>query len=90
MSASTAGWIAIAAAALAAIGLIAWAWTLVLLRRARAAQRVLLGGRKQDLVDFAVSLQSRIDALNGSVDAVSAGAAGAVAGAAAGAGAAAE
>ncbi len=73
MSASTAGWIAIAAAALAAMGLIAWAWTLVLLRRARAAQRVLLGGRKQDLVDFAVSLQARIDDVFRTVDEVAAG-----------------
>jgi hypothetical protein len=73
VSASTAGWIAIAAAALAAIGLIAWIWTLVLLRRARAAQRVLLGGRKQDLVDFAVSLQARIDDVLRTVDEVAAG-----------------
>ena len=73
MSASTAGWIAIAAAALAGIGLIAWAWTLLLLRRARAAQRVLLGGRKQDLVDFAVSLQARIDDVLRTVDEVAAG-----------------
>jgi hypothetical protein len=73
VSASTAGWIAIAAAALAAIGLIAWIWTLLLLRRARAAQRVLLGGRKQDLVDFAVSLQARIDDVLRTVDEVAAG-----------------
>jgi hypothetical protein len=73
VSASTAGWIAIGAAALAAIGLIAWIWTLVLLRRTRAAQRVLLGGRKQDLVDFAVSLQARIDDVLRTVDEIAAG-----------------
>jgi hypothetical protein len=73
VSASTAAWIAIAAATLAAIGLIAWIWTLVLLRRARAAQRVLLGGRKQDIVDFAVSLQARIDDVLRTVDEVAAG-----------------
>jgi hypothetical protein len=73
VSASTAGWIAIGAAALAGIGLIAWAWTLLLLRRARAAQRVLLGGRKQDLVDFAVSLQARIDDVLRTVDEIAAG-----------------
>src|SRR4029450_8220992 len=73
VSASTAGWIAIGAAALAAIGLIAWVWTLVLLRRARAAQRILLGGRKQDLVDFAVSLQARIDDVLRAVDEVADG-----------------
>ena len=73
VSASTAGWIAIAAAALAVAGIAAWVWTLVLLRRARAAQRVLLGGRKQDLVDFAVSLQGRIDDVLRTVDEVAAG-----------------
>ena len=73
MSASTAGWIAIAAAALAVIALVAWGWTLVLLSRARAAQRVLLGGRKQDLVDFAVSLQARIDDVLRTVDEIAGG-----------------
>ena len=73
MSASTAGWIAIAAAVLAVIALVAWGWTLVLLARARAAQRVLLGGRKQDLVDFAVSLQARIDDVLRTVDEIAGG-----------------
>jgi len=73
MSASTAVWIAIAAAVLAVIALVAWGWTLVLLARARAAQRVLLGGRKQDLVDFAVSLQARIDDVLRTVDEIAGG-----------------
>jgi hypothetical protein len=73
VSASTAGWIAVAAAALAGVGMLAWLWTLLLLRRARAAQRVLLGGRKQDLVDFAVSLQTRIDDVLRTVDEIAAG-----------------
>jgi hypothetical protein len=73
VSASTAGWIAVAAAVLAGAGVIAWVWTLLLLRRARAAQRVLLGGRKQDLVDFAVSLQTRIDDVLRTVDEIAAG-----------------
>ena len=73
MSASTAGWIATAAAVLAVIALVAWGWTLVLLARARAAQRVLLGGRKQDLVDFAVSLQARIDDVLRTVDEIAGG-----------------
>jgi len=68
VSASTAGWIAVAAAALAGLGIAAWVWTLVLLHRARAAQKVLLGGGKQDLVDFAVSLQGRIDDVLRAVD----------------------
>jgi hypothetical protein len=73
MSASTAGWIAVAAAVLALLGLTAWVWTLVLLRRARAAQKVLLGGRKQDIVGFAVSLQGRIDDVLRAVDEIAAG-----------------
>jgi len=43
------------------------------LRRVREAQMVLLGGGKSDLVDFAVSLQGRIDDLHGAVDEVAAG-----------------
>ena len=43
------------------------------LRRVRAAQLVLLGGGKGDLVDFAVSLQGRIDDLHRAVDEVAAG-----------------
>ena len=73
MSASTAGWIAVAAAVLALVSLAAWGWTLVLLARARSAQKVLLGGGKQDLVDFAVSLQGRIDDVLRAVDEIAAG-----------------
>jgi hypothetical protein len=73
VSASTAGWIAVAAAVLALLGVAAWVWTLVLLRRARADQKVLLGGRKQDIVDFAVSLQGRIDDVLRAVDEIAAG-----------------
>jgi hypothetical protein len=43
------------------------------LRRVRAAQQVLLGGEKGDLVDFAVSLQARIDDLHRAVDEIAAG-----------------
>src|SRR5215218_7712861 len=49
------------------------AWALVQLSRVRAAQVVLLGGGKQDLVDFAVSLQARIDDLHRAVDEVAVG-----------------
>jgi hypothetical protein len=48
-------------------------WALVGLRRARAAQRVLLAGERTDLVDFAVSLQARIDDLHRAVDEIAAG-----------------
>ncbi len=63
--------IAAAAAAAVALGLCAWLW--VRLRRVRQAQRVLLGGSKADLVDFAVSLQGRIDDLHRAVDEIAAG-----------------
>jgi hypothetical protein len=43
------------------------------LQKVRAAQRVLLGGGKEDLVDFAVSLQGRIDDLHRAVDEIAAG-----------------
>ena len=73
MSSGTAAWIAIGAAAgafLAALfAVLAWRE----LRRVRMAQLVLLGGGKSDLVDFAVSLQGRIDDLHRAVDEVAAG-----------------
>jgi hypothetical protein len=70
---STAEWIAIGAAAagVVAIAIAVFAWTR--LRALRSAQLVLLGGGKHDLVDFAVSLQGRIDDLHGAVDEVAAG-----------------
>jgi len=73
LSASAAGWIAIGAAAAAVAALLLTLGYYVALRRVRQAQLVLLGGGREDLVDFAVSLQSRIDALHGSVDEVAAG-----------------
>src|SRR4051794_33170593 len=45
----------------------------VRLRRLRAGQQVLLGGERGDLVDFAVSLQARIDDLHRAVDEIAAG-----------------
>jgi hypothetical protein len=72
VSASTASLIAIAAAAVAGLALVICFWFWLLLRRVRSTQRVLLGGGKQDLVDFAVSLQARIDDLLRAVDEVAA------------------
>ncbi len=72
MTASVAGWIAIAAAVVALIGL---AIALVLhlrLRRVRAAQLTLQGSGGGDLVDFAVSLQGRVDGLHRALDEVTA------------------
>lgn len=63
-----AGWIAIAAAAVAVLG-IALALALhVRLRRVRAAQQALLGTGGSDLVDFAVSLQGRVDGVHRTID----------------------
>jgi hypothetical protein len=73
VSAATAAWIAIGAvgAAAVALGIVLYLW--LKLRRVRDAQMVLLGGGKSDLVDFAVSLQGRIDDLHRAVDEVAAG-----------------
>jgi len=68
LSASVAGWIAIGAAVVALIGL-AIALTLHLrLRRVRAAQLTLQGSVGGDLIDFAVSLQGRVDGLHRAID----------------------
>ena len=66
-------WIAIAAAAGAAVALLLALLLWLKLRRVRQAQNVLLGGGKADLVDFAVSLQGRIDDLHRAVDEIAAG-----------------
>src|SRR6188508_3534732 len=73
MGLSRGEWIAIGACAVAVVALLvsllAW-WKL---RAVRASQLVLLGGGKQDLVDFAVSLQGRIDDLHRAVDEIAGG-----------------
>jgi len=65
--------VAIAGVAVGAIGvgIASWAWIKV--KRVRDAQRLLLGGGRRDLVDFAVSLQARIDDLHRAVDEVAEG-----------------
>ena len=73
VSASTAAWIAMAACGVAVIACAIAVYVSLKLRRVREAQMVLLGGGKSDLVDFAVSLQGRIDDLHGAVDEVAAG-----------------
>jgi Protein of unknown function (DUF4446) len=69
---SAAEWIAIGAAGAAVLSLGLCLYLFRQLRRTRAAQLVLLGGGKDDLVDFAVSLQARMDDLHGAVDEVAA------------------
>jgi hypothetical protein len=73
LGASVAGWVAIGAAAAALGALLLALVHSVALRRVRQAQLVLLAGGKADLVDFAVSLQGRIDDLHRALDEVAAG-----------------
>lgn len=65
---TTTGIVALAAAAVAVVALL---WALVLavkLRRLRAAQRLVLGDERRDIVDHAAALQREFDALNAYVE----------------------
>ena len=73
LSSTAAGWIAVGAAAVAVVSLVLLALNRRALERVRRSQNVLLGGGTGDLVDFAVSLQARIDELNRAVHTVSGG-----------------
>ena len=70
---SVVAWVALGAAIAAALSLLLALAFYVKLRRVRKAQVVLLGSGKDDLVDFAVSLQTRIDDLHRAVDEVAVG-----------------
>ncbi|MFQ5425715.1 MAG: DUF4446 family protein [Gaiellales bacterium] len=72
-SSSTAAWIAIAAAVVAVATLVVLLVLWHRLSRIRRAQTVVLGDARDDLVNFAVSLQARIDDLHRGVDEVAAG-----------------
>ena len=72
MGLSAAGWIAIGAACAAVVALGVAGYLFVQIRRLRANQLVLLGAGKEDIVDFAVSLQARMDDLHGAVSEVAA------------------
>jgi hypothetical protein len=72
LTSSVAGVIAIAAAAVAVVGIGIALALHVRLRRVRSAQLTLLGTGGKDLVDFAVSLQGRIDGVHRTVDEVTA------------------
>jgi len=66
-------WIAIGALVVAAAAVVVAALAYAKLAELRRAQEVLLGGNaKADVVDFAVSLQGRIDDLHRAVDEVAA------------------
>jgi hypothetical protein len=68
-----AGWIAVAAIAVAGAAAAVSLYTLSKLSALRRSHDVLLGGEaKSDIVDFAVSLQGRIDDLHRAVDEVAA------------------
>ena len=71
MSASLA--VAIAACAAAALALVAALFLWRRVARIRSAQSVLLGNGTADLLEFAVSLQARIDDVHRAVDEVAAG-----------------
>jgi hypothetical protein len=73
VSASGAAWIAVGAAAVALVAVAVAIACWLRLRRVRGAQRVLLSGGRSDMVDFAVSLQGRIDDLHRAVDEIAGG-----------------
>ncbi len=73
VSAQTALYVALAGIVVGAAGVgLAW-WAVVKVRRVRDAQRSLVGGGRKNLVEFAVSLQGRIDDLHRAVDEIAAG-----------------
>jgi hypothetical protein len=57
----------------ASLAALAAAFLALRVSRLRAHQAVLLGGDRRDLVDFAVSLQGRIDDLQRAIDEVASG-----------------
>jgi Protein of unknown function (DUF4446) len=65
--------VAVAACAVAAIAFVAAIVLWRRLSRIQASQAVVLAGERADLLDFAVSLQTRIDDLHRAVDEVAAG-----------------
>ena len=67
-----AGWIAIAAGVVAVVSLLIALVLHMRLRRVRAAQLTLQGSGGGDLIDFAVSLQGRVDGLHRALDEVTA------------------
>jgi hypothetical protein len=61
---STAGIVALAAAAVAVIAFLIAVGLAIALRRVRAEQRVVLGDRRQDLVEHAAELERQFEALH--------------------------
>jgi len=73
MSASAAAAIAIGAGAVAVAGLVLAVVAWSRLRAMRAAQQALLGRGSSDLIDFAVSLQGRLDETHRNLDELGSG-----------------
>jgi hypothetical protein len=73
LATSTAGVVAAAAIVIAAVAVAIAISALRTLRTVRSKQQILLGGARGDLVEFAVTLQTRIDDLHAAVDEVAAG-----------------
>ena len=73
VSATTALVVALVGVAVGAVSLVLAWWGWVKVRRVRDAQRLMLGGGRRDLVEFAVTLQGRVDDLHRAVDEVAAG-----------------
>jgi hypothetical protein len=73
LSGNAAAIVAVIGVVLGAAGLVVAAIAWARVRRLRDAQRTLVGGGRKDLVDFAVSLQARIDDLHRAVDEVAGG-----------------
>ena len=65
--------VGVAACAVAALALVAVLLLWGRVRKLRSAQAVVLGTGSADLLDFAVSLQGRVDDLHRAVDEVAAG-----------------
>ena len=65
--------VAVVACVVALVALVAALWLGGRLRRLQGAQKAVLGGASHDMVDFAVSLQGRIDDLHRAVDEVATG-----------------
>jgi HAMP domain-containing protein len=70
---STALAVAVAACAVAVVALVAFVWLWRRVSRLQVTQSVILGSGHRDLLEFAVSLQARIDDLHRAVDEVAAG-----------------
>jgi Protein of unknown function (DUF4446) len=64
-TADTALWVAAGAAVAAGLALLAAAGLALKLRRVRRDQRILIGSDQHDLVEYALGLLSRVDAVEG-------------------------